>query len=100
MFIHSVFSDIINYDKTHIGLTGFAATIIGIISFLPVLYIVYRTKKTENFPFKALLLALISNVLWIYYAIAKGPVIDIELAFSGLLYFFIYSFILYTKIFH
>ena len=99
MFINKAISNIRNFVQPHIGLAGLAATIIGIISFLPVIYIVYRTKKTDNFPFKALLLALISNTLWIYYAIAKGPVIDIEIALSGALYFFIYSFILYTKIF-
>jgi len=39
-----------NMLKNYIGAAGFLATIVGIISFLPVLYVVYKTKKTNNFP--------------------------------------------------
>lgn len=87
-----------NILKNYIGAAGFLATIVGIISFLPVLYVVYKTKKTNNFPYKALILALVSNFLWIFYAFNKGPVLDTQVAFMGILYFLIYSFILYIKI--
>lgn len=87
------------YAENHIQIAGFMATLIGIISFLPVLYVVYKTKKTNNFPIHTLILALISNTLWIYYSLAKKPNIDMQIAFMGVLYFFIYFFILYTKIF-
>ena len=40
------------YAETHSKITGFLATIIGIISFLPVIYVVYKTKKTLNFPYR------------------------------------------------
>lgn len=86
-----------NMLKNYIGAAGFLATIVGIISFLPVLYVVYRTKKTNNFPYKALILALVSNSLWIFYAFKKGPKVDVQVAFMGILYFLIYSFILYIK---
>ena len=86
-----------NILKNYIGAAGFLATIVGIISFLPVLYVVYRTKKTNNFPYKALILALVSNSLWIFYAFKKGPKVDVQVAFMGILYFLIYSFILYIK---
>lgn len=86
-----------NLLKNYIGAAGFLATIVGIISFLPVLYVVYRTKKTNNFPYKALILALVSNSLWIFYAFKKGPKVDPQVAFMGILYFLIYSFILYIK---
>jgi len=86
-----------NMLKNYITAAGFLATIVGIISFLPVLYIVFKTKKTNNFPYKALILALISNFLWIFYAFKKGPVVDNQVAFMGILYFLIYSFILYIK---
>ncbi len=88
------------YAETHSKIAGFLATIIGIISFLPVLYVVYKTKKTINFPYRTLILALLSNLLWIYYSVAKYPKIDFQIAFMGILYFFIYLFILHTKAFH
>lgn len=87
-----------NTLKNYIGVVGFLGTIVGVISFLPVLYVVYKTKKTNNFPYKALLLALVSNLLWIFYAFKKGPKVDTQVAFMGILYFLIYSFILHTKI--
>jgi len=88
------------YAETHSKIAGFLATIIGIISFVPVLYVVYKTKKTVNFPYRTLILALISNLLWIYYSVAKYPKIDFQVAFMGVLYFFIYLFILHTKVFY
>ena len=98
MFLHKTIG-IIEADKpAHFA--GLAATIVGIISFLPVIYVVYKTKTTKNFPIKTLLLALISNLLWIYYGAAKNKVMDKQLILMGTLYFFIYSFILYTKVKH
>ena len=88
------------YAETHSKIAGFLATIIGIISFVPVIYVVYKTKKTVNFPYRTLILALISNLLWIYYSVSKYPKIDFQVAFMGVLYFFIYLFILQTKVFH
>ena len=79
---------------------GLLATIIGVISFIPILFTVHNTKKTSNFPYRALILALISNTLWFYYALTKDSTIDIQLASMGVLYFLIYSFILYIKINH
>ena len=66
------------YTESHSNIAGFLATIIGIISFLPVIYIVYKTKKTINFPYRTLILALLSNILWIYYSVAKYPKIDFK----------------------
>ena len=89
---------IIKEQANFIKIAGFLATIIGIISFLPVVFIVYTTKKTNNFSYTTLLLALISNLLWIYYSFHSYPKIDLQIIFMGSLYFFIYTFILYTKI--
>jgi len=98
MFIHNRIFDLENIWDDPIKISGLVATIIGIISFIPVLYIVYKTKITKNFPYKTLILALISNILWILYAASKDKIIDKQLMFMGVLYFLIYSFILYTKI--
>lgn len=98
MFIHDIMFDLENIWENPLKISGLVATMIGIISFIPVIYIVYKTKITKNFPYKTLILALISNVLWILYATAKDKTIDKQLMFMGVLYFLIYFFILYTKI--
>jgi len=74
---------------------GILATIIGIISYLPVLWVVHKTNKTNNFPFKTLFLALISNILWVMYGMYEPAPASI---LSGALYFLIYVYILYVKI--
>tara|TARA_Y100000591_G_C21665694_1_gene610172 strand:+ start:76 stop:363 length:288 start_codon:yes stop_codon:yes gene_type:complete len=80
--------------KKHSDVIGIIATVIGIISFIPVVLGVYRTKKTNNFPYQMLILALISNLLWIIY----GVVISADSTIiMGALYFGIYTFILFVK---
>ena len=73
---------------------GIIATLIGIISYLPVLYTVHKTRKTNNFPFNTLGLAIISNILWILYGIYEPAPASI---LSGVLYMLIYIYILYIK---
>jgi uncharacterized protein with PQ loop repeat len=75
---------------------GYLATIFGVFSFLPVIIIVYNTKKTNNFPYKTLILALISNFLFMISGIFKK---DFILIFMGIVYLIIYSFITFIKIF-
>jgi uncharacterized protein with PQ loop repeat len=74
---------------------GIIATLVGIISFIPVALFVHKTKKTHNFPYNTLYLAILSNILWIIYGIfahdSQAPLL------SGSLYFLVYAFILYTK---
>jgi len=82
---------VINY---YTELVGHAAIVIGIISFIPVLYTIYKTKKTNNFPYKSLVFLVISQILWVVYgylASANATLI------SGMLFSLIYLFILYTK---
>ena len=73
---------------------GYMATIISVISFLPIVYTVYKTGKTNNFPYRALFLALMANLLWLTYGIYKNGNANI---ISGGLYFIMYSYILYKK---
>jgi len=100
MFIHSEAAKIEHVLTNYKHFAGLLATIVGVFSFIPVLFTVYKTKKTSNFPLKALILALLSNILWLYYAMSKDKAIDIQLSIMAVLYFFIYSFILYTKVFN
>ena len=74
---------------------GILATIIGIISFIPVILIIYKTKKTNNFPYYSIFLQIISNILWLIYGIYKKAYANM---ISGILYFLIYFFILYIKL--
>ena len=74
---------------------GYIATIIGVLSFLPVISNIYKTKKTNNFPFKTLILVLISNSLLILSGFLKK---DFVFIFMGFIYIVIYSFILFTKL--
>ena len=73
---------------------GILATIIGIISYLPVIENIYRTRKTNNFPYKTLFLAFLSNLIWLIYGIYQMTYANI---LSGILYFIIYLYILYVK---
>ena len=74
---------------------GMLATIIGILSFIPVISVIYKSKKTNNFPYYSIFLAIISNILWFIYGIYKQTYANI---LSGTLYFLIYFFILYIKL--
>lgn len=76
---------------------GYAATAIGIISFLPILYKITQTNNTDNFTYKNLFLALISNILWVIYGYRKNAIAPLV---SGFLYFAVYGFIMFYKIFY
>lgn len=74
---------------------GYLATAIGIISFLPILFKIYKSKNTDNFTYANLALALVSNLLWIVY----GKYINAYATLaSGVLYMIVYGFILYYKV--
>jgi len=79
-----------------LGWSGLLATLIGIISFLPIIYKIIVTKKTDNFTISSLTLALISNVLWIIYGTSNKLFTPF---LSGILYFIIYAIILLYKVF-
>lgn len=84
-------------SKNNVNIIGILAIITGIISFIPVIYIVYKTKKTNDFAYYTLYLAITSNLLWILYGVNKKTYANI---LSGILYFIIYTFILYIKLFN
>ncbi len=73
---------------------GNLAILLGIISFLPIMVKISRSKKTNNFTWLNLSLALISNIMWIIYGICSSSIANIV---SGVLYFIIYSFIVIYK---
>jgi uncharacterized protein with PQ loop repeat len=98
MAIQSLKEDVEQDIEHPAKIAGLLATIVGIISYLPVVYTVYKTKKTTDFPYKALILAIVSNTLWMYYGFANPKGMDKQIMLMGVLYFLIYVFILYTKL--
>ena len=74
---------------------GYMATIIGLVSYLPVVYNVAKTQKTNNFPFETLYFSIVSLILWIIYGIRKSALADI---FRGTIFLLIFGYILFVKI--
>lgn len=74
---------------------GLIASIIGLVSYIPVVYDVSVTQKTNNFPFKTLYLSIISLILWIIYGIQKMAFANI---FNGVLFLVMFLYILYVKV--
>lgn len=74
---------------------GYAGTIFTVLSFLPVVLNIYKTKKTNNFPYKTIILAYLGNGLILLNGIlSKNNV----LMFMGTIFVLIYSYILYIKL--
>lgn len=76
---------------------GELAAFLGVVSFIPIVYTVYRTKKTNNFPYKSIFFVLMSQMLWIVYGYFISAIATLV---SGIFFSLIYLFILYTKYSH
>lgn len=73
---------------------GYLATTFSIIGFIPIIYNIYKTGKTNNFPIKALIIAIISNLLWLIYGINKNAKANI---LSSIIFVLIHSYIIFKK---
>jgi len=82
-------------EKKLIAYTGIAATLIGIISIIPIGISAWKTKKATSFPNRALILAIISNFLWLVFGLYTHVTASLLM---GVLYLAFYLFILYIKI--
>ena len=49
--------------------TGLLASLIGLSRFIPLVYEIHKTKKTNNFTYITLILALTSSALWLIFGI-------------------------------
>ena len=76
---------------------GVLATLVGISSTIPIILTVIRTKNTKDFPWGALILALISNLLWIIFGYFNK--VNASLL-SGSMYLVVYAYIAIVKIFN
>ena len=48
-----MFLKMLEDTEQYLKITGYLATVIGVVSFIPVVYVVFKTKKTLNFPQKS-----------------------------------------------
>ena len=82
-------------DTQKYNWVGYGASVIGLLSFIPLLTVVYTTGITKNFPYSALYLTLLG---WLLMAIYGILVKNIPTTTLGAVYFFIFASILYVKI--
>ena len=63
----SIKTDIKKVSKFEVDIEiyGKLAVITGIISYIPLMYEVWKTKDTRNFTNSSLLIAIFSNIMWI-----------------------------------
>jgi len=74
---------------------GIVATLVGIISIIPIAIKVWKTKDATTFPHFALILAVVSNILWVSFGLYTGVKASL---LSGALYLAFYLFIYSIKI--
>ena len=71
-----------------------AATIAGMLRFIPIVIEINRSKKTNNFTVWTLILAITSSIMWILYSFFQGSV---SLAISASIALTVYMYIVYMK---
>jgi len=74
---------------------GNLAVFLSIISFLPVISTVYKTKKTNNLPYETILLVIAAQTCWFIYGLNINA---LATEYSGIFYVLAYLFVLYIKI--
>lgn len=80
--------------KINKHVVGIIAVLTGIISFIPILMKMNTTHNANNFTWLNLGLALFSNITWLLYGYLTKSFTNM---ISGILYFIIYSYIVWIK---
>ena len=81
--------------KNNIDNIGILASIIGLLRFIPLVIEINKTKKTNNFPYLMLFLAITSTTLWLIYGFINY---SIALLISASIALSVYIFILFMKL--
>ena len=84
-------------EISKLEMVGYVAVFLSIVSFLPVVRNIYRTKKTNNFPYKTILMALLAHACWFVYGLYSNTSAT---EYSGVLFILMYLFIFYIKMKH
>ena len=83
-----------NIIVNNIDSIGLLASIIGLLRFIPIIIEIYKTKKTNNFPYLMLFFAITSTILWLIYAFINN---SIALIISAGLALTVYLYIMLIK---
>lgn len=83
-----------NIIVNNIETIGMLASIIGLLRFIPIVIEIYKTKKTNNFPYLMLFFAVTSTTLWLIYAFVNN---SIALIISAGLALTVYLYIMFMK---
>lgn len=74
---------------------GIVATTLGFLGFLPILYNIHITRKTNNFTFASITISFIVTLLWLYYSWYENSTILVS---RSLIYIGVYGYILFMKL--
>ena len=74
---------------------GYIGAILSILSFLPIVINIYKTKQTNNFPYATLILSIIANLLILLNGYFSNNNLIIFMNKSFLIF---YLFIIFIKI--
>ena len=83
-----------NTNPQIVVMLGMAATIAGMLRFIPIVIEINRSKKTNNFTIWTLILAITSSIMWILYSFFQESV---SLAISASIALTVYMYIVYMK---
>ena len=76
---------------------GLLASFFGLLRFIPMVYQIYKTKRTNNFTPTMLFLALSSTIFWLIFGYYENT---LPVIISSLIAFCVYSYIVYMKLSH
>lgn len=76
---------------------GLLASFLGLLRFIPMVYQIYKTKRTNNFTPTMLFLALSSTIFWLIFGFYENT---LPIIISSLIAFAVYIYIVYMKISH
>lgn len=82
------------YMMNTIDLIGNIAVFLSILGFFPVVHNIYNTKKTNNFPYKSIFIALLAHSSWFIYGLYKDTSAT---EYSGFIFVLFYLFMLHVK---
>ena len=74
---------------------GLLASFLGLLRFIPIVYEIYKTKRTNNFTPTMLFLALSSTIFWLIFGYYENT---LPLIISSLIAFCVYIYIVYMKL--
>lgn len=74
---------------------GFFASMFGLMSFLPIVYNIVKTKNTSNFVWMGLILVVISSFFWMMEGLRIN---SLSLVVNTIIYIILYFVIIFIKL--